>query len=109
MSFFSNPLKYILNNWLPQDSNNSAGWGPFRLPSPECDWMQRAAEQHDYEYQHSGDQGNRERCSEADARLFANWVRAADSFDPIERCRRYGQICKYWPLARGFGRYLWDN
>lgn len=110
-SFFSNPLKYILNNWLPQDSNDSAGWGPFRLPSPECDWMQEGARVHDYQYEHSGDRGNDMRASESDGQLFRNWCRAAEAeFDPLKKCKRYAQICKYWPYVRLLGpSYLWDE
>lgn len=99
-----NPLRWILN-LLPTDESDTAGWGPFRLPSPECDWMQPAARKHDQDFREAPTSG--ERLSTVDARLFENWCRAAKTFDPLETCERYEQICKYWPIARRFGRYFW--
>lgn len=101
-----NPLKWLLN-LLPVDKDDSAGWGPFRLPD-DAEWMQRAARLHDQAFRESGESG--QRLSEADSDLFWRWTLLAhNAEDPIERCRRMQQICKYWPLARGFGRYLWDG
>lgn len=101
-----NPLKWFIN-LFPAESDDTAGWGPFRLPSPECDWMQRAAKLHDWAFANAKAEGRR--LSEIDALLFHRWVLEADSCqDPIERCKRYGHICKYWPYARAVGRYLWD-
>lgn len=103
-----NPLKWFLNKVLPQDSDDSAGYGPFRLPSPDCDWMQRAAQLHDISFRESATSG--ERLSEADANLFWRWAFEAHyEADPIVRCRKFDQICTYWPIARKFGRYLWDG
>lgn len=101
-----NPLRWFLN-LFPPDSNDTAGWGPFRLPSPRCDWMQRAAKLHDYAFTHETELS---RLSEEDAKLFYRWTLEADSEpDALERCRMYGDICTYWPYARFFGRYLWDS
>jgi hypothetical protein len=100
-----NPLKWLIN-LFPAEKDDSAGWGPFRLPD-DCDWLQRAATKHDQDFEEAAT--DKERLSTVDARLFENWVRAAQAFDPIERCKRYGQICKYWPIARMSGRYFWDN
>ncbi len=102
-----NPLKWLLNR-LPVDSSDSAGVGPFRLPAPRCDWMQRAAKLHDNDFLNSHD--GSKRLSEADADLFWRWALEAHAEqDPIERCRKFSDICKYWPLARRFGRYFWDG
>ena len=50
------------------------------------------------------------RRSEADAELFRNFCRAADAeFDPIKRCQRYSDIGRYWPIARRFGAFFWDE
>jgi hypothetical protein len=99
-----NPLKWILS-FLPEDPSTQAGWGPFRLPE-ECDWMQKDAEVHDYDYSRSGTSG--QKLSEADGNLFQRWaMRAMQEEDPIKRCRKFTHICKYWPIARNFGRYLW--
>lgn len=101
-----NPLKWILN-LFPPEKNDSAGWGPFRLPE-DAKWMERAAPRHDYEFEHSADSGRR--LSEEDAHLFYAWSLMANAeVDPLRRCKKYEQMCKYWPLARGFGRYLWDG
>jgi len=99
-----NPLKWLLSK-LPQDPSTKAGWGPFRLPA-DCEWMQRAAELHDYDYARSATSG--QRLSDADAALFWRWAfEAHHEDDPIKRCRKFTQICRYWPIARNFGRYLW--
>lgn len=101
-----NPLKWLLS-LIPPESNDSAGWGPFRLPE-DAKWMERAAKLHDHSFQHSDMSG--ERLSEADASLFYRWSLEANAeLDPIKKCRKYGQICRYWPMARRFGRYLWDS
>jgi hypothetical protein len=107
MSFFSNPLKYILTKILPRDTNDSAGYGPFRLPSPECDWMQKGAKQHDIDYT----EGNVPR-SVADTTLFISWVLEAwrlDKEDGIKLCNKFEQICFYWVIARKGGQYLWRH
>lgn len=101
-----NPIKWFLN-LFPPDSNNSAGWAIFRLPE-DAQWMNRAAVRHDYEFVHSAESGKR--LSEEDAHLFYAWTLQANAEpDLIKRCKMYGQICKYWPYARTWGRYLWDR
>lgn len=70
--------------------------------------MQRGASQHDNRYRYSAIGSMRR--SEADAELIRNWCRAAEAaFDPIEKCRRYEQICNYWPYVRTFGGFFWDE
>ena len=64
MNFFRNPLKWVVNNLLPQDKNDRAGVGPFRPP----EWMDRAARLHDISYLNSATSG--ERQSESDWDLF---------------------------------------
>lgn len=101
-------LKKLLNYILPEDPDDSAGYGPFRLPSPECDWMARAATLHDWEFTNAEKSGKR--LSEVDWELFYRWVLEAKSEqDPAKRCHRAREICRYWPLARIAGRYLWDG
>lgn len=100
-----NPLRFLLNDLLPQDENDSAGLGPFRLPS-DAAWMERAAHLHDLAFRDADFSGRR--LSEEDSQLFWRWALEAHSHpDPIQRCKRMGQICKYWPLARAVGRYVW--
>jgi hypothetical protein len=102
---FRNPLRFLLNEVLPQDQNDSAGLGPFRLPD-DARWMERAAHLHDLAFRDSPESGDR--LSAVDAHLFWRWAMEANSHpDPIQRCKRMGQICKYWPLARAVGRYVW--
>jgi len=104
-TILGNPLRFLLNDLLPQDKNDSAGLGPFRLPS-DAAWMERAAHLHDLAFRDSPE--SKDRLSEVDAELFWRWTLEAHSHpDPIQRCRRMGQICKYWPLARAIGRYVW--
>jgi hypothetical protein len=100
-------MKRFLNWLLPEDPDDSAGYGPFRLPA-ECEWMQRAAKLHDYEFEHA--EGRGKRVSEVDFDLFYRWVLEARSAEgPLERCKRASQICRYWPIARRFGRLIWDG
>lgn len=100
-----NPLKWILN-LLPTDESDTAGWGPFKL-DPEHPF-QRAARLHDISFRNSATSG--ERLSEVDWQLFWRFAMIARAEqDPIKRCRLANDICKYWPLARSFGRYLYDG
>jgi len=101
-----NPLKWLLN-LFPPESDDSAGWGPFRLPD-DCAWMNRAAKLHDWDYVHSA-AGSKKR-SEADFDLFYRWtLEARAEQDPIARCHKAQAICKYWPIARTAGLYFWDD
>lgn len=101
-----NPLKWFVN-LFPAESDNSAGVGPFRLPE-RCEWMQRAANLHDYEFEHASKNGKR--LSTVDAELFWRWALEAHAeIDPMKRCQKFGDICRYWPIARTVGRYFWDS
>ena len=64
-------LKKILNKILPEDPDDSAGYGPFRLPD-SCQWMQRAAMLHDYSFKDAATSG--EKLSAVDAQLFYRWT-----------------------------------
>lgn len=108
-----NPLRWLLNLRRPE-ANNSAGWGPFRLPE-DAKWIERAAVEHDFDYLLSEtpellteyDHATR---SESDAHFFYVLCLLANAEkDPIKRCKMYGQICKYWPVARYGGQYLWGK
>lgn len=92
---------------LPVDENDSAGFGPFRLPK-SADWMQSVFRYHDYYYRIGPKQGMR--LSDIDWRIFKALTIAAEiPEDPMERCRRARQICRYWPLMRVFGHYLYGR
>ena len=100
-----NPLKWLLSKF-PSDPSNQAGWWFFRLPA-RCEWMQRAAALHDWEFENAKKEGKP--LSQVDFDLFRRWTLQANAeLDPIKRCRMAKDICTYWPYARGFGRYLWD-
>ena len=101
-----NPLKWLIN-LFPPEVNDKAGIGPFRLPK-RCEWMQRAAKLHDYEFENVSENGKR--LSEVDADLFWRWALEAHSeIEPMKRCQKFGDICTFWPLARKVGRYFWDS
>lgn len=101
-----NPLRWLIN-LFPPEKDNSAGWGPFRLPA-DAEWMERAAKLHDFDFVESATSG--QRLSQADSELFWRWALEADAEeDPIKRCKKFGQICEYWPIARKAGRYFWDG
>lgn len=99
-------LKWLAS-FLPRDSSNEAGYGPFRLPD-RCDWMQEIFEFHDLYY----DEGpkNDMRLSDIDWRIFKALVLKAETEpDLIERCHRAHDICRYWPIMRSFGHTLYGR
>lgn len=99
-------LKWLAS-FLPRDPSNRAGFGPFGLPS-RCEWMQRAANLHDWDYDKGPKEG--ERLSTIDSDLFNRWVIEAMSCpDPMDRCHRIANICEFWPIARKAGHYLYDR
>jgi hypothetical protein len=101
-----NPLKWFIN-LFPPENNDSAGVGPFRLPK-RCQWMERAANLHDWEFENASKTGKK--LSEVDGDLFYRWVlEARAETDPMRRCQAFGDICRYWPIARHVGRYFWDS
>lgn len=100
------PLKWLAK-LLPRDSNNTAGFGPFRLPK-ECLWMEPVFRMHDHYYDVGPDADMR--LSDIDWRIFKALTIAAETVeDPMERCHRARQICKYWPIMRSAGHYLYGR
>lgn len=92
---------------LPRDPNNTAGYGPFRLPD-DCDWMQPVFSAHDRYYDVGPDA--QMSLSEIDWRIFKALTIAAElPEDTIERCHRAHQICRYWPIMRSVGHYLYNR
>ncbi len=92
---------------LPTDKNNSAGYGPFRLPD-RCEWMQSVFSYHDYYYLIGPDADMR--LSDIDWRIFKALTIAAElPDDPMERCHRAKDICEYWPIMRSVGHYLYGR
>lgn len=91
---------------LPYDSDNSAGYGPFRLPD-ECQWMESVFSMHDHYYIVGPESGMR--LSEIDARIFkALSIKATQpELDWMEQCHRIKHICEYWPIMRSVGHYLY--
>lgn len=100
-------LKWLAS-FLPRDSSNDAGYGPFRLPSPECDWMQPVFVMHDHYYDVGPDTGMT--LSEIDWRVFKSLTIAAEQAETyMERCHRAMQIAKYWPIMRRAGHLLYNR
>ena len=99
-------LKWLAS-FLPRDSSNDAGYGPFRLPD-RCAWMQEIFAYHDLYY----DQGPAidMKLSDIDWRVFkALCIKAEEVDDHIERCHRAHDICKYWPVMRQAGHYMYGR
>lgn len=103
-----NPLKWILKQFLPLDPSNKAGLGPFRLPE-RCAWMEPIFAYHDKYYVEGPALGMR--LSDIDCRIFyalvAN-VRQSD-LDPIVKCNRIEDICKFWYIMHTAGPYLYGR
>ncbi len=90
---------------LPRDESNTGGFGVFRLPE-DAEWMNGAFKYHDYYYDIGPDQDMR--LSDIDWRTFkALVILAEQAEDPMDRCNRARQICKYWPIMRSAGHYLY--
>lgn len=100
-------LKWIAK-LIPRDPSNEAGLGPFRLPSPRCDWMLPIFEYHDLFYDQGPAVGMR--LSDIDWRIFkALTIAAEEPEDFIDRCHRAHDICRYWPIMRSAGHYLYNR
>lgn len=103
-----NPLKWIVN-LFPPEKNDTAGWGPFRLPEDAL-WIERAAFLHDWEFENASADGKR--LSQVDAEFFDRLVLLAKNIagdNYMLRCKMYGQIADYWTIARDVGKYFWDS
>lgn len=104
MSWF----KTFLNKILPEDKENKCGYGPLSLPAdhpfgPACDL-------HDWEFEQANAGHADKPLNEVDWSLFYRWVLIAKSMPTPElQCQFAMQICKYWPLARVGGGFLWDG
>lgn len=99
-------LKWIAS-FLPRDPSNEAGFGPFRLPE-RCAWMQPIFEYHDKYYDEGPVAGMK--LSDIDWRIFkALTIAAEQTEDLIERCHRAHDICRYWPIMREAGHYLYNR
>lgn len=100
------PLKWLAR-LLPIDPRNDAGFGPFRLPK-RCEWMQAVFRYHDHYYIEGPKVGMR--LSEIDWRIFKALTIAADEpEDWMHKCHRARDICRYWPIMRSAGHYLYNR
>lgn len=94
---------------LPVDPDNSAGYGPFRLPE-RARWMERVFEDHDRYYLIGPGLYPPMHLSEIDSRIFNALVILANTEpDLIRRCQRFHDVCDYWPIMRSVGHYLYGR
>jgi len=99
-------LKWLAS-FIPEDTENKAGFGPFELPD-EAGWMRPIFWYHDHYYV-IGPEINMQ-LSEIDWRIFKALVIGAEQTeDWMERCHRAKHICKYWPIMRSAGHYLYNR
>ena len=99
-------LKWLARQ-LPVDENDSAGFGPFRLPE-SASWMESVFKYHDYYYRIGPELDMK--LSDIDWRVFkALVIKAETEPNLIKRCRRVRQICRYWPIMRTFGHYMYGR
>ena len=104
MSWISKLVRKI----MPEDKATGCGYGPFRLPSDHP--FTRGCNLHDFEFDqaHAG-KGNKG-IAQVDWELFYRWVLIARAEPTYTgKCNLASEICKYWPMAHGFGPYLWDG
>jgi hypothetical protein len=96
-----------LASFIPRDPETKGGLGPFNLPE-RCAWMEPAFKYHDYYYDIGPKEGMR--LSDIDWRIFKVLVITAEqATDPMERCHRAKDICRYWPIMRSAGHYLYNR
>jgi len=70
--------------------------------------MQSVFEMHDRYYDIGP--ASEMRLSEIDWRIFKALTIAAElPDDPMDRCHRAADICKYWPIMRSAGHYLYNR
>lgn len=92
---------------IPRDPDNSGGFGPFRLPE-RAQWMNEVFKYHDHYYDVGPAAGMK--LSDIDWRIFkALTILAEEEPDMIKRCHKVRDICKYWPIMRSAGHYLYDR
>lgn len=97
----------MLASLIPRDPDNSGGFGPFRLPE-SAQWMNAVFEHHDRYYDIGPEAGMT--LSEIDWRIFkALTILAEQPEKYMDRCHRASDICRYWPIMRAFGHYLYDR
>lgn len=103
-------LLKIIANQIPRDSDNSGGFGPFRLPEEAAAWMSEIFEYHDRYYDIGPTLTPPMPLSEIDWRIFrALTIKAESAETDIERCHRAHDICRYWPVMRSVGHYLYGR
>lgn len=101
-------LQSILRAILPVDPEPGCGYGPFKLPADHP--FTPACNIHDWEFDQAHAGTPDETLIEADADLFWRWAFIArQEKDPVKQMALIEDIIEYWPLARRYGKYLWDG
>lgn len=98
----------IIAKQIPRDPESKGGFWVFQLPD-DCEWMQGVFKYHDLYYDIGAKAGMR--LSEIDARIFKALSIAAthSDLDWMEQCHRIRQVCRYWPIMRSAGHYLFNR
>jgi hypothetical protein len=97
-----------LKKLLPEDSSNDCGYGPFKLPHDHP--FTRGCNLHDFEFAQAHRGKGEKSLDQVDWELFYRWVMIARAETTHSgKCALARDICRYWPLARGFGGFLWDG
>lgn len=92
---------------LPEDSQEGGGYGIFRLPE-SARWMESVFKYHDHYYEIGVE--NNMALSDIDWRIFkALTIKAETEPDLIKRCSMVHDICRYWPIMRSVGHYLYGR
>lgn len=101
-------LLNLLSKLLPRDNCSRCGVGVFSLPEDHP--FTRACALHDYDFDlaHAG-KAEKTRA-QADKELFWRWALIANNrTDADEACELMEDVCKYWPLARRYGKLFWEG
>ncbi len=104
MDFF----KWFARNFIPEDRATKGGYGPFTLPE-RCFWMEAIFAYHDHYYEVGPECDMR--LSEVDVRIAKALMIEATrpDLDWMEQAHRIKDICRYWPIMRTAGHYLYGR
>lgn len=101
-------IRAILSKWIPEDPSPQCGYGPLSLPIDHP--FTRGCALHDFAFLEAKEGVSERSLEEEDILLFRRWFYIATNASSVEeRIMLLHDICRYWPLARGLGPYLWEG
>lgn len=101
-----NPILRLIKKILPEDDCDICGYWIFNH-GPDHPFT-RACVNHDAEFTANSKGEPIDSLDDADWRLFNSFFYICrNAPTPEERLRLASDLCRYWPYARRYGKYLW--